>query len=66
MSIDSMFLRGIISKVVSGVLKKKIGRKIDLAFNDLEIRVDEKVKIHLDVDAELTKEEFKELVFGGK
>lgn len=58
MKIVSGFTRGIVSKLVRMALRKKIGYDIDIQLNDIKATVvDGKTHVHLDVDAELEKEE---------
>lgn len=58
MKIVSGFTRGIISKLVRMALRKKIGYDIDIQLNNIKATVvDGKTHVHLDVDAELEKEE---------
>lgn len=58
MKIVSGFTRGIISKLIMVALRKKIGCDIDIQLNNIKASVvDGKTHIHVDVDAELEKEE---------
>lgn len=58
MKIVSGFTRGIISKLIMVALRKKIGYDIDIQLNNIKASVvDGKTHIHVDVDAELEKEE---------
>ncbi len=62
MKIRTGFLKGIISRIVSSVIKKKLGRKIKVTLNDLQIEIKDKALVHLDLDAEMTKEELEALM----
>ncbi len=63
MKIGSKFTTGIISKLVSMVIRKKFGYDIQLKLNEVTATVnDGKTHVHLDVDAELTKEELNKIL----
>lgn len=63
MKIGSKFTTGIISKLVSMVIRKKFGYDIDLKLNELNTTViDGKTHVHLDVDAELEKDELMKIL----
>ena len=58
MKLLSKFTTGIVSKLAEVVLHKKLGVDADIALNELQVTVvDGKTHIHLDLDAELSKEE---------
>jgi len=51
-------LRGIISKAIKMVIRKKTGYNIDIQLNEAITTInDGKTHLHLDVDAELDKDE---------
>lgn len=61
--IISKFMRGVVSKILSKVIKKSLGIRADVQIQKIEATIDEeKAHIHLDVDAELTKEELNKLL----
>lgn len=63
MRIVSKFTRGIISKVVRKTLKKKTGYDVGVQVNELNVAItDGRAHIHLNVDAELNKEELIKLL----
>ena len=63
MKIGSKFTTGIISKLVSMVIRKKFGYDVHLNLNEVTATVnDGKTHVHLDVDAELTKEELNKIL----
>jgi len=63
MKIGSKFTTGIISKLVSMVIRKKFGYDVQLKLNEATATVnDGKTHVHLDVDAELTKEELNKIL----
>lgn len=58
MKIVSKFTTNMISKLVKRVLRKKLGYDIDIQLNEIKTTItDGKTHVHLDVDAELEKEE---------
>lgn len=58
MRIVSKFTRGIISKAINMIIRKKTGYNIDIQLNEAVTTVsDGKTHLHLDVDAELNKDE---------
>lgn len=63
MKICTNFMRGMVSKVISGALKKKTGCNVAVQLNDLNAKVkDGKAHVHLDIDAELNQEELMKLI----
>ena len=63
MKIGSKFTTGIISKLVSMVIRKKLGYEVGIKLNEVNATiVDGKTHVHLDVDAELTKEELNKIL----
>lgn len=58
MRIVSKFTRGIISKAIKMVIRKKTGYNIDIQLNEAITTIsDGKIHLHLNVDAELDKDE---------
>lgn len=58
MNIVSKFTTNMISKLVKMVLRKKLGYDVDIQLNEIKTTItDGKTHVHLDVDAELDKEE---------
>ena len=58
MRIVSKFTRGIISKALKRVVYKKTGYNVDIQLNEITTTInDGKTHLHLDVDAELEKDE---------
>lgn len=58
MKIVSKFTRGIVSKILKTVIHKKTGYDVDIQLNEITTTIsDGKTHLHLDVDAELNKEE---------
>lgn len=58
MKIGSKFITNIISKLASAVIRKKFGYDIKLNLNKANATiVDGKTHVHLDIDADLEKDE---------
>ena len=58
MKIVSKFTRGIISKALKMVIHKKTGYNVDIQLNEINTTItDGKIHLHVDVDAEIGKEE---------
>ena len=65
MRIESKFARSVISKLLRRVLRKKLGYDIDIWVNELHATItDGKTHLHMDVDAELDKEELMKILKG--
>lgn len=63
MKITSKFLTGVVSKILERTLKKKLGYHIDIRLNGINVTCnDGKIHAHLDVDCELSKEEFERIL----
>lgn len=64
MKIKSTFITGIISKLIRKVVKKKVGCDVNIHINELTADTNDngKTHIHLDIDAEMDKEELMKLL----
>ena len=63
MKIVSKFTTNMISKLVKMVLRKKLGYNIDIQVNEIKTTItDGKTHVHLDVDAELEKDELMKIL----
>lgn len=63
MRIASRFLTNLVSKVINVVLRKKLGYDINIKLNEVRaINNDEKLKVHLDVDCELSRDELNKIL----
>lgn len=63
MNVISKFLTGVISKIMNKVLKKKLGYEINIKLNEVRANIiDGKTHIHLDIDAEMDKEELMKMI----
>lgn len=61
--IVSKFTRSVISKLLKMTLHKKLGYNIDIQLNEVNVTVtDGKTHVHLDVDAELDKDELMKIL----
>lgn len=56
--IVSKFTRSVISKLIKAMLHKKLGYNVDIQLNGVNATImDGKTHVHLDIDAELDKDE---------
>ena len=63
LSIVSNFTKGIVSKLLQKIIKKKLDCEMKLDLNDLQVTIVEgKTRIHLDVTVDLSKEELLKLL----
>ena len=63
LKLSTKFMKGIVAKVVSRNIYKKLGYKVDIQLNDVQIDViDGNVKFHIDADGEMNKTEFSRLM----
>ena len=63
LKLSTKFMRGLIAKIISKLIQKKLGYKVNILINEITLRSDgEKIYIHTNVDGETTKEEFTKLI----
>ena len=63
MKIGSKFTTGILSKLIAMLIRKKIGYDVELKHNEVnETVIEGKTHVHLDVDAELEKDELMKIL----
>ena len=63
MKITSKFMTGMVSKIITKILKQRLGYNIDLNLNAIKINLDdERAHIHLDVDADIDKYELTKII----
>lgn len=63
MNIVSKFTTVMISKIAKKFLQKKLSYNVNIQFNEIKASIaDGKTHIHLDVDAELSKEELMKIL----
>lgn len=57
--LSTKFMRGIVAKLISKAIQKKLGCKIDIQLNDLDISViDGETKVLTNVELKLENKEF--------
>lgn len=62
-AINSAFMKRIIKTVLSKVIEKKLGYKIDIQINEIKADVNGgAVKLHLDIDGQTTTDELSKLL----
>ena len=62
-AINSEFMKRIIKTVLSKVIEKKLGYKIDIQINEIKADVTGGVvKLHLDMDGQMTTDELSKLL----
>ena len=63
LKLSTKFMRGMVSKLISKAVYKKLGYKVDIQLNDINVEfIDGETSIHADVDLRLDKEEFAKLI----
>lgn len=63
LKLSTKFMRNLVAKLMSRFIRKKIGYKIDIQLNELNVSViDGKARIQTNVELELDKDEFKKLM----
>lgn len=63
-NIRTGFFQGIIVKIIKKVIRQKTGYNLDLRFNDpIQVNFDgDKVKVHLNLDIELGKDDLQRIL----
>lgn len=63
MKITSAFTRNIVSRLIRRIVRKKTGYDIDIRLSEFAITIiNGKTHVHLDVDAELEKDELMKIL----
>lgn len=63
LKLSTKFMKGMVSKLIAKALYKKLGYKVDIQLNDINVEfIDGEISIHADVDLRLDKEEFTKLI----
>ena len=63
MKLSTKFMKNVLSKLISKALYKKLGYKIDIKLNDINVEfIDGETNIHADIDLKLAKEEFTKII----
>lgn len=61
--LSTKFMKGIIAKLISKALLKKLGYKIDIQLNEVELKnVDGAIHIHVNADGQINNEEFMKII----
>lgn len=61
--LSTKFMRGIVAKLISKLVQKKLGYKVDIQLNNVEVKMeDEKIHLHINADADLNKDEFVKII----
>lgn len=62
LNISSKFMRNIVGKLITKMVKKKLGYRIDVDLNELNIEViNETAHVHANIDLGVNNEEFKKI-----
>ena len=65
LKLSTKFMRGFIAKFIAKAIYKKVGYEIDIQLNEIEVEtIDGKIRLHVNVDAELDNNEFVKIVKG--
>ncbi len=63
LKLQTKFMRGIVAKLIGAAIQKKLGCDIDVYLNKIEVvTTEDKIQLHVDVDADMTNGEFTRLV----
>ena len=63
LKLSTKFMRNLVAKLMSRFIRKKIGYKIDIQLNELNVSIiDGKARIQTNVELELDNDEFKKLM----
>ena len=61
--LSTRFMRGVLAKLLSKMIKKKLGYDINIHFNEINLdMVDGETHVQLSVDANMNSDEFKKLL----
>lgn len=60
--IKTKLMRGILSKLIEALIRKKTGYKVKVKLNDIDVVINESTAhIHLDIDGYINVDEFKKI-----
>lgn len=63
LKLSTKFMRGIVSKLISKVLYKQLGYKIDIQLNELNVTfVDGDTKVSANLEASINNQELKKII----
>lgn len=59
LKLSTKIMRGIVAELISKALFKKLGYKIDILLNEIEVKnEDGKIHLHINADAEIANSDF--------
>ena len=62
LNIGTMFLKGVVSKILNAVLKKKLGCDVNTQLNEFNVTFkDDRAHVHLNIDADMSQDELEAL-----
>ena len=62
-NIGTMFMKGVISKILNVVLKKQLGCNVNTQLNEFNVTFkDKRAHLHVSIDADMTQDELKALL----
>lgn len=63
LNLSTKFMRGFVANLISKLILKKVGYDIGIQLNEIKVETEDgKVKLHANVDAEITNEEFIKII----
>lgn len=63
LKLQTKFMRRIVANLIGTAIQKKLGCDIDVYLNKIEVvTTEDKIQLHVDVDADMTNGEFAKLV----
>lgn len=63
MTIKSKMLTGLISKIITKIVKKQLGQGSNATINEIEMKTEDgKIKVHLDVEACISPNDLQEFL----
>ena len=63
LSLSTKFMRGMLAKLISKLIKKKYGYKVDVFISEIDLDMkDGQTHVHANVDLDVNSEEFKKLL----
>lgn len=62
-NLTTKFMKGIVNKLVSTIIAKKLGYDLDIRINELVITTDDdKIHLHANVDGEVSNDDFLKII----
>ena len=66
LDLTAPFMRGLVTKIINSIIRKKVGYDVDVVVNELKLSTADcgvtKVRLHVDLDAEMTNDELLKLI----